>query len=205
MTPHGDCPTCNKQEKARMVANGEIKRARDIVVGDIIKRPFWSKNRTVNVRSVEVTPKGKIMINKGERSIMGEDILQPEQWVDICKPTAREHQCLDDSCEQSHCAKCGSHMLGGYLEHGTVCDSCTLAIEQGATHVTCTIHPDLHKVKVFRYGIEIGSLEYIDGEPTLSLFPGPGGTQRITLNDISIIGDNWNQMHETIREEQPRG
>lgn len=42
-----------------------------------------------------------------------------------------DHGCKDDSCDQSHCAKCGSHMMGGYLPHGTVCDSCKMEEEDG--------------------------------------------------------------------------
>ncbi len=37
-----------------------------------------------------------------------------------------DHGCKDDSCDQSHCAKCGSHMVGGYLPPGTVCDTCKM-------------------------------------------------------------------------------
>ena len=35
-----------------------------------------------------------------------------------------DHGCKDDSCDRSHCAKCGGHMMGEYLPHGTLCDSC---------------------------------------------------------------------------------
>lgn len=38
--------------------------------------------------------------------------------------------CKDDSCDQSHCAKCGCHMMGGYLPLGTVCDSCKMEEEE---------------------------------------------------------------------------
>jgi len=48
-----------------------------------------------------------------------------------------DHGCKDDSCDRSHCAKCGSHMMGGYLPHGTVCDSCKMEEESKKTCRKC--------------------------------------------------------------------
>ena len=37
--------------------------------------------------------------------------------------------CKDDSCDQSHCFKCGSYMMGVSLPPGTVCENCTMEEE----------------------------------------------------------------------------
>lgn len=47
------------------------------------------------------------------------------------------HGCKDDSCDQSHCVKCGSHMIGGYLPHGTVCESCKMEEELSENCPSC--------------------------------------------------------------------
>ena len=39
-------------------------------------------------------------------------------------------QCADDGCDGSHCAKCGSHMLGWYLGCSPVCSTCEMIIDQ---------------------------------------------------------------------------
>lgn len=37
--------------------------------------------------------------------------------------------CKDDSCDRSHCVKCGTHMMGEHLPHGTMCESCEMVEE----------------------------------------------------------------------------
>ena len=121
--------------------------------------------------------------------------------------------CKDDSCDLSHCAKCGSHMLGGYLLKGTICDMCSLQEEtseylksnnivpddnnipyvpmiKSDEHIVCTVHPDEEKLKLYRNGACIGTVE---GDRILL------GTFFLTLNDLDIIQDNWNQLQEMIR------
>ena len=82
MNPHGDCVRCDKIERARAEAAGERKRAKNIVAGDVI-RPNTFKIESIEVRTVEHTSKGKVIINKG-RGHCFEDTFQSEQWVDIC-------------------------------------------------------------------------------------------------------------------------
>jgi hypothetical protein len=87
MTPSGDCVHCYKIERARQIAAGEIKRARDIVVGDVICPRFGCfKIETITIKTVEITSKGKVVINKGMGYRDGEDIFYGEQWIDICIP-----------------------------------------------------------------------------------------------------------------------
>jgi hypothetical protein len=83
MTPHGDCVPCMKKEKARAFAAGEMKRAKDIVVGDVISSHWSFKINPVTVKSVEHTPKGKVVINRGMGYMNGEDTFWAEQVVDI--------------------------------------------------------------------------------------------------------------------------
>ena len=54
-----------------------------------------------------------------------------------CHHEENPSACKDDSCDQSHCAKCGSHMLGGYLPNGTVCESCTREEEDDHKNKSC--------------------------------------------------------------------
>ena len=88
MTPHGDCPHCEKIERKRAEAAGEIKRAKNIAVGDVVSPRFSFKVQTFDVHTVEVSPKGKVVINRGEGWLRGENVFQAEQWVDICNPRA---------------------------------------------------------------------------------------------------------------------
>ena len=83
MTPHGDCIRCDKIERARAEAAGERKRAKNIVVGDIIRPCVMSKIGNIEVKTVEITPKGKVFVNKGMSYLNGEDTFQSEQWVDM--------------------------------------------------------------------------------------------------------------------------
>ena len=94
MNPHGDCVRCDKIERARAEAAGERKRAKNIVAGDII-RPNTFKIESIEVRTVEHTSKGKVIINKG-RGHCFEDTFQSEQWVDICKKPAIVPEDIDD-------------------------------------------------------------------------------------------------------------
>ena len=87
MTPHGDCLHCGKIERKRAEAAGEIKRAKNIAVGDIVSPRICFKIQTIDVKTVEVTPKGKVIVNKG-MGYQREDTFQGEQWVDICNPRA---------------------------------------------------------------------------------------------------------------------
>ncbi len=84
MTPTGDCPSCNKKEKARAEAAGEIKRAKNIQVGDIISPRFSFHPKTIKVIRVEYTTKGKVVINKGLGYLM-EAVYQADQWLDVVK------------------------------------------------------------------------------------------------------------------------
>ena len=88
MTPHGDCVKCAKEEKARQIAAGEIKRAKDIKVGDVFVTRFSFKIDAITAHTVEITAKGRVHINKGMGSTRGEDIFQGDQWVDICQNCA---------------------------------------------------------------------------------------------------------------------
>lgn len=178
------------------------KRAKDIVVGDIISPSFSFKMPTVHVQTVETTPKGKIIVNKGMGHMMS-DVFQAEQWVEICSPATRDGKCHDDSCDLSHCAKCGSHMLGGYLEHGAVCDSCHMAEKQKfVEQVTCTIHQDQERVDIYRGATNIGYVSSIGGRPSITLLKESrwGIEAHIAIEDLEMVLDNWNQMQEFIRE-----
>lgn len=55
-----------------------------------------------------------------------EDTLQEE----FRKCRAETKQCNDDSCDGSHCVKCGGHMLGWNLPPSTICQSCLLVLNQ---------------------------------------------------------------------------
>jgi len=88
MTPHGDCYPCARKERNRAEAAGEIKRAKNIAVGDIISPRLCLKMNTIDVKTVEITPNGKVVINRGATWLGGEIVLQAEQWVDICNPCA---------------------------------------------------------------------------------------------------------------------
>lgn len=83
MTPHGDCYSCEKKERNQAEAEGRIKRAKNIVVGDIVGAPFGHiKIDSFPVHTVEHTSKGKVIINKG-RGHCFEETFWGEQWVDI--------------------------------------------------------------------------------------------------------------------------
>lgn len=191
------------------------KRAKDIVVGDIYSPRFSFKMQTYTVVTVETTPKGKIIVNKGMGHLMGEDVFEAEQWVEICSPSTRDGKCHDDSCDLSHCAKCGSHMLGGHLEHGAVCDSCTMEEEHNqevakspSPRIYCQI--DTEGKRVFarlrstgQLVAEMGWDRYVQGEPEprLTLHNPEHDVAEISIHisDLDIIMDNWNQMVEMTR------
>lgn len=202
MTPGGDCPSCEKKEKERQIAEGEIKRAKDIVVGDVISPRFSFKINAIHVHSVEITSKGKVIVNKG-MGWTNECTFESMQWVDICKQTTRDTKCFDDSCDLIHCARCGSHMMGAYLEPGTICDSCRMAEEQKfAEQVTCRIHQDQERVDIYRGATNIGYVSSIGGRPSITLLKESrwGIEAHIAIEDLEIVLDNWNQMQEFIRE-----
>lgn len=96
MTPHGDCPSCEKKERARAEAAGERKRAKNIVVGDIIKHPMCFKIDATEVHTVEVTPKGKVVVNWAMGHDRGEDTFWAEQWVDIVSNAPK----TQEECEE---------------------------------------------------------------------------------------------------------
>lgn len=202
MTPSGDCPHCAKKERARAVAAGEIKRARDIKVGDSITPRFSFKPRVIDVETVKITTKGKVIVNEHKGHFGGEESFFADQWVDVCIKK-RDGKCHDDSCDMSHCAQCGSHMLGGHLAHGTVCDTCSMEEEQRqSTQFSCTVHPEESKVRIFRGGNPIGYLSdaFSSGDPRLSLLSNQDGVAAITLGELEIIQDNWNFLQEKLRE-----
>jgi hypothetical protein len=66
----------------------ERKRAKNIVVGDSIIPRLSLKPRVIDVETLEITPKGKVVINRGATYLGGEIVFQAEQWVDICNPRA---------------------------------------------------------------------------------------------------------------------
>ncbi len=112
--------------------------------------------------------------------------------------------CLDDSCDLDHCPKCGRH-VGGYLESFQQCDSCDLEEQhQNSTNFYCEIHPKENTVRIYRgpktlVGFVTESKE--SGEPYLSAMGDQtNGIVHLTLNEIEIIMDNWNQMQEMRRE-----
>lgn len=120
-------------------------------------------------------------------------------------------KCKDDSCDLTHCSKCGGHMMGGYLPHGTVCDSCQQEAEHlNTNHVFCIHHPEHKRMLIYRnnpkYGIGvhdcIGRVDFNKPEPTLTIgnLPGNEGIKSLTYNDIEIIMDNWNQVIEMNNE-----
>ena len=89
MNPHGDCIPCEKKERARAEAAGERKRAKNIVVGDVICTPFGHiKVTTINVKTVEITPKAKVIVNKGMGYRDGEIIFHADQWGDMSQKPA---------------------------------------------------------------------------------------------------------------------
>lgn len=83
MTPHGDCPSCEKKQRIKDEAEGRIKRAKNIAVGDIIKHPMCFKIDAFPVFSVEHTTKGKVIVNKGHGGCSGEETFWGEQWIDV--------------------------------------------------------------------------------------------------------------------------
>jgi len=96
MNPHGDCVRCDKIERARAEAAGERKRAKNIVVGDVIKHPMCFKIDASEVHTVEITPKGKVIINWAMGHDRGEDTFQSEQWIDICTKPAIVPEDIND-------------------------------------------------------------------------------------------------------------
>lgn len=88
MTPHGDCRPCEKKERIRAEKDGEIKRAKNIVAGDTIVPRLSFKINSIYVHTVEITPKGKVVINRGRGCMGGEEVFEGEQWVDICQNCA---------------------------------------------------------------------------------------------------------------------
>lgn len=131
MTPSGDCPHCAKKERSRAIAAGEIKRARDIKVGDMIAPRFSFKDNFNTVETVEITSKGKVVVNRGRTHLHGEYVYQPEQWVDVAPQNHNTNTFCSDDCDQNHCPKCGGHTLGR-LESFQQCSSCELKEEQQA-------------------------------------------------------------------------
>ena len=84
MTLHGDCPPCDRKERDKEEAEGRIKRAKNIVVGDVICSPFGHiKVDTIPVHTVETTPKGKVIVNKGQGCRGGEETFWAEQWIQM--------------------------------------------------------------------------------------------------------------------------
>jgi hypothetical protein len=57
-------------------------------------------------------------------------LTQPEiNWV----IQSGIYRCWDDSCDGSHCAKCGGHFIGWHVAPSSICDSCHEAITQAYT------------------------------------------------------------------------
>jgi phage FluMu protein Com len=80
---YAGCPRCEKIEKVKEEQEGRIKRARAIMVGDVICPRFSFKINTITVKTVDVTAKGKIHVNRSMGQMHGEYVFQPEQWVDV--------------------------------------------------------------------------------------------------------------------------
>jgi predicted ATP-dependent serine protease len=76
--PHfyAGCPSCEKKQKVKDEQEGRIKRAKAIVVGDVICPRFSFKINSITVETVDITSKGKGHMG-------GEYVFQPEQWVDV--------------------------------------------------------------------------------------------------------------------------
>lgn len=87
MTPHGDCVRCAKKEKARQIAEGEIKRGKDIKVGDQFTTHWSFKIDPITCHTIEPTKAGKVVINRGMGWQSGECSIWGEQWVDMIKPS----------------------------------------------------------------------------------------------------------------------
>lgn len=61
------------------------KRAKDVVVGDIISPRYSFKPQIINVETVEHTKRGKVVINRGKGWRGGEEVFEGEQWVVVCQ------------------------------------------------------------------------------------------------------------------------
>lgn len=99
MNPHGDCRPCERKERDRAEAAGEIKRAKNIVAGDVISTRWSFKIDPITVHTVEITPKGKVVINRGRGCMGGEDVFEGEQWINIVFPS-KEEETLDKVIEE---------------------------------------------------------------------------------------------------------
>lgn len=107
-----------------------------------------------------------------------------------------KNDCKDDSCDLSHCKRCGSHMMGGYIGGDVLCDCCKQEAEHDRefikAHVTCTMDLKRRELIVYRNGKPVGEMNYINEQPTLKFWYADEAL--LTINDMEIVMDNWNQM-----------
>ena len=118
-------------------------------------------------------------------------------------PNMSTRACQSDDCEQNHCPKCGAHTMG-WLDTFQKCSSCELEEEhQNSTNFYCEIHPKENVVRIFRgpknmigfvaHNNEKGDYLSVRGDEV-------NGVAHLTLAEIDIIMDNWNQCQEFRRE-----
>lgn len=111
-------------------------------------------------------------------------------------------RCQDDSCDGSHCRKCGGHFMDFYTS-ATICSSCEMEEAQKnqvPTHVHCELDTENNKLNVFFGSEKIAEVKA--DNPAVY-------TYRVHffkfVNDLSdmdfqIISDCWYEMQYQIND-----
>ena len=76
-----------------------------------------------------------------------------------------------------------------------ICDTCEMEENQKRENeFGCTIEGET--VKIFKGGRQIGHVEELQDGPVIRLYPTSQTYIQLSLNEIDIILDNWNEAFE---------